>query len=132
MQEFERNGVFLSKQTMANWSMYAAERFLAPLWDRLKEIQLSYPVNQCDETPCQVIHDNDPDDPEDRKRAAGHKNYMWVHLCGEFYRDRAIILYEYQRGRSHNAPQEYYKNYRGILRLTDCSSTISSRRIFRT
>ncbi|MDD5845850.1 MAG: IS66 family transposase [Lachnospiraceae bacterium] len=115
MQEFERNGVFLSKQTMANWSMYAAERFLAPLWDRLKEIQLSYPVNQCDETPCQVIHDNDPDDPEDRKRAAGHKNYMWVHLCGEFYRDRPIILYEYQRGRSHNVPQEYYKNYRGIL-----------------
>ncbi len=114
-QEFERNGVFISKQTMANWAIAAAERFLAPIWYRLKEIQLTYPVNQCDETPCQVIHDNDPDDTDDVKRAAGHKNYMWVHLCGEFFKDRPIILYEYQRGRSHEAPLEWYKDYKGIL-----------------
>lgn len=114
-QEFERNGVFISKQTMANWAIAAAERFLAPIWYRLKEIQLTYPVNQCDETPCQVIHDNDPDEPDDVKRAAGHKNYMWVHLCGEFFKDRPIILYEYQRGRSHEAPLEWYKDYKGIL-----------------
>lgn len=114
-QEFERNGVFISKQTMANWSIAAAERFLLPIWYRLKDIQLTLPVNQCDETPCQVIYDNDPDDPNDTKGAAGHKNYMWVHLCGEFYKDRPIILYEYQRGRAHEAPLEYYKDYKGIL-----------------
>ena len=43
---------------------------------------------------------------------------MWVHRNGEFYKNRPIVLYEYQRGRAHEYPLEFYRNYKGIL-VTD-------------
>ena len=54
------------------------------MYTLLHEILLTYHVNQCDETPVQVVNDNDPDDSEDHKGAAGHKNYMWVHRSENF------------------------------------------------
>ena len=117
-KEFERNGVFISRQTMANWTIRCAQRYLSPIWELLHEVLLEYHVSQCDETPVQVVHDNDPDDPEDTKGAAGHKNYMWVHRSGEFYKDRPIVLFEYQRGRGHEHPEAFYNGFKGIL-ITD-------------
>ena len=116
--EFERNGVFLSRQTMANWTMRCSEKYLVPIYDLLHSILLTYHVNQCDETPVQVVNDNDPDDPDDVKSAAGHKNYMWIHRSGEFYKERQIVLFEYQRGRGHEHPEAFYQGYDGIL-VTD-------------
>lgn len=116
--EFERNGVFISRQTMANWTIECSQRYLFPMYTLLHEILLSYHVNQCDETPVQVVNDNDPDNPEDVKGAAGHKNYMWVHHSGEFYTERQIVLFEYQRGRGHEHPEAFYQGFAGIL-VTD-------------
>lgn len=117
-KEFERNGVFISRQTMANWTIRCAQQYLFPIWELLHEVLLEYHVSQCDETPVQVVHDNDPEDPEDTKGAAGHKNYMWVHRSGEFYKDRPIVLFEYQRGRGHEHPEAFYNGFKGIL-ITD-------------
>ena len=75
-------------------------------------------MNQCDETPVQVVHDNDPDDSEDEKGSAGHKNFMWVHRSGEYYTDRQIVLFEDQRGRGHEHPEAFYKGFQGVL-VTD-------------
>lgn len=117
-KEFERNGVFISRQTMANWTIRCTQLYLFPIWEFLHEVLLEYHVTQCDETPVQVVHDNDPEDPEDTKGAAGHKNYMWLHRSGEFYKDRPIVLFEYQRGRGHEHPEAFYKGFKGIL-VTD-------------
>ena len=43
---------------------------------------------------------------------------MWVHRSGEFYRERPIVIYEYQKGRDHQKPLSFYKDYKGIL-VTD-------------
>ena len=43
---------------------------------------------------------------------------MWVHRSGEFYRERPVIIYEYQKGRDHQKPLSFYKDYKGIL-VTD-------------
>ena len=43
---------------------------------------------------------------------------MWVHRSGELYKDRPIVVYEYQKGRDHKIPLEFYKEYKGIL-VTD-------------
>ena len=117
-KEFERNGVFISRQTMANWTIRCTQLYLFPIWEFLHEVLLEYHVTQCDETPVQVVHDNDPENPEDTKGAAGHKNYMWLHRSGEFYKDRPIVLFEYQRGRGHEHPEAFYKGFKGIL-VTD-------------
>ncbi|MBR5973972.1 MAG: transposase, partial [Clostridiales bacterium] len=65
-QELKRNGVNISKQTISNWTIDAAERYLLPLYDRMQEELLTLHVNQCDETPVQVIKDG---------RSPGSKSY---------------------------------------------------------
>ncbi len=105
-QEFERNGLTLSRQNMANWTIQCAERYFRPLYERLKAELLSLHVTQCDETPVQVVNDGRP---------PGSRSYMWVHRSGEYYKDQPIVLYEYQKTRNHKHPEEFYKGYHGIL-----------------
>ena len=105
-QEFDRNGLTLSRQTMANWVIRYAEVF-TPLWERMKYHLLMLPVVQCDETPTLVVNDGNP--------TPGSKSYMWVHRSGELIEGMAIILYEYQKTRHHKHPLEFYKDYHGVL-----------------
>lgn len=108
-QEFSRNGVHISKQTMSNWIIGSSQRYFAPLVERMQQELLKLTVNQSDETPTQVIRDN---------RNPGSKSYMWVHRSGEFYTERPIVIYEYQKGRNHELPLHFYQDYKGIL-VTD-------------
>ncbi len=108
-RDFKANGLNLSKQTMSNWTVWSAERYFQPVYDLMKAQQLKVHVNQCDETPLEVIHDGRP---------AGSKSYMWVHLTGEFSDVPPIVVYEYQKTRHSSHPKEYYKNFNGIL-MTD-------------
>ena len=43
---------------------------------------------------------------------------MWVHRSGEFHKERPIVVYEYQKGRDHQKPLDFYRDYKGIL-VTD-------------
>ena len=104
-QEFERNGLILSRQTMANWIISFA-KYLKPIWERMKYHLKQLPVVQADETPVQVIEDG---------RSAGSKSYMWVHRSGELCPEKPIVLYEYQKTRHHQHPLEFYQDYTGIL-----------------
>ncbi|MBR1390486.1 MAG: IS66 family transposase [Lachnospiraceae bacterium] len=108
-RDFKANGLNLSKQTISNWTVWCAERFLRPVYDLMKIHQLEAHVNQCDETPLEVIHDGRP---------AGSKSYMWVHLTGELSPVPKIVVYEYQKTRHSDHPKEYYKEFNGIL-MTD-------------
>lgn len=108
-REFQTNGLNLSKQTMSNWVVWAAERYFHPVYDLMKRTQLQAHVNQCDETPLEVIHDDRP---------AGTQSYMWVHLTGELSPVPKIVVYEYQKTRHSDHPKEYYKDFKGIL-MTD-------------
>ena len=53
-QEFERNGLNISRQTMSNWVVNFS-RYFNPLWERMKEHLLELSVVQCDETPTVVV-----------------------------------------------------------------------------
>jgi hypothetical protein len=108
-QEFERNGVSISKQTMSNWIVKCSKKYLAPFVEQMKQELLTLPVTQSDETPTQVIKDS---------ARPNSQCYMWVHRSGEFYKDRPIVIYEYQKGRDHQIPLEFYRDYHGIL-VTD-------------
>ena len=108
-RDFQANGLNLSKQTMSNWTVWSAERYFLPLYEWMKKRQLEAHVNQCDETPLEVIYDGRP---------AGSKSYMWVHLTGELSPVPKIIIYEYQKTRHSAHPKEYYKDFTGFL-MTD-------------
>lgn len=66
-QEFERYGLHISRQNMANWTIQCADRYLAVLYDHLHEKMYDYHVLQADETPVLVNKDGRP---------AGSKSYM--------------------------------------------------------
>ena len=108
-QEFQRNGVNISRQTMSNWIVKCSQMYFTPFVERMKQELLSLHVTQSDETPTQVIADSDH---------PNSKCYMWVHRSGEFYTRRPIVIYEYQKGRDHQKPLDFYKDYKGIL-VTD-------------
>ncbi len=108
-QEFERYGLHISRQNMANWTIQCADRYLAALYDYLHEKMYGYHVLQADETPVLVNKDGRP---------AGSKSYMWVYRTGRMYTDRQIVLYEYQRTRNAGHPREFLKDFSGIC-VTD-------------
>lgn len=108
-RDFEANGLNLSKQTMSNWTVWTAERYLSPVYERMKKCQLEAHVNQSDETPVEVIHDDRP---------AGSKSYMWVHITGALSPVPPVIVYEYQKTRHSDHPKAYYRDFSGVL-VTD-------------
>lgn len=108
-QEFERYGLHISRQNMANWTIQCADRYLATLYDHLHEKLYGYHVLQADETPVLVNKDGRP---------AGAKSFMWVYRTGRMYTDRQIVLYEYQKTRNASHPREFLKDFSGIC-VTD-------------
>ena len=108
-QEFERYGLHISRQNMANWTIQCADRYLAVLYDYLHEKLYGYHVLQADETPVLVNKDGRP---------AGSKSYMWVYRTGRMYTERQIVLYEYQNTRNASHPREFLKDFNGVC-VTD-------------
>ena len=108
-QEFERYGLHISRQNMANWTIQCADRYLAVLYDYLHEKLYGYHVLQADETPVLVNKDGRP---------AGSRSYMWVYRTGRMYTECQIVLYEYQRTRNASHPGEFLKDFSGVC-VTD-------------
>lgn len=108
-QEFQRYGLQITRQNMANWCIRLGEEYLSVLYDHLHKELYSYHVIQADETPVLVNHDG---------RKAGSKSWMWVYRSGHLYQNRQIVLYEYQQTRNASHPREFLKGYDGIC-VTD-------------
>ena len=108
-QEFQRYGLQITRQNMANWCIRLAEEYLSILYDYLHKELYFYHVIQADETPVLVNHDG---------RGAGSKSWMWVYRSGHLYQKQQIVLYEYQQTRNASHPREFLKGYDGIC-VTD-------------
>lgn len=108
-KEFERYGLAITRQNMANWMIRLGEEYLGTMYDHLHKLLYDHHVIQADETPVLVNKDGRP---------AGSQSYMWVYRSGFMYRDRQIILYEYQKTRNASHPREFLRDYTGIC-VTD-------------
>ena len=108
-KEFERYGLAITRQNMANWMIRLGEEYLGVLYDHLHKLLYDYHVIQADETPVLVNKDG---------RSAGSKSYMWVYRSGFMYPERQIVLYEYQKTRNASHPRNFLKDYTGIC-VTD-------------
>ena len=108
-QEFERYGLHIPRQNMANRTIQCADRYLAVLYDHLHEKLYGCHVLQADETPVLVNKDGRP---------AGSKSYMWVYRTGRMYTERQIVLYEYRKTRNASHPREFLKDFNGVC-VTD-------------
>ena len=107
-QELTRAGINISRQTMANWVIYAAEKWLEPIYNLLREELLRNDILHADETTLQVINETG--------RTASQKSYMWMYHTG---RDAALhaALFEYQPTREGKHPLEFLEGYKGFLHV---------------
>ncbi|PAF20435.1 transposase, partial [Shouchella clausii] len=86
---FQRLGVNLSRQTMANWVLYGAEKWLSILYDRMHQELVKQPIAHADETTLQVLREPGRD--------ATAKSYVWLYRTGTD--GPPIVLYDYQPSR---------------------------------
>ena len=105
-QEFNREGLKLSRQTMANWMLNTSDTWLRPIYDVLHRNLCKEPVLHGDETTLQVLKESG--------KAAASKSYMWLYRtsgCAE----SPIVLYEYQPSRKAVHAEEFLKGFSGWL-----------------
>ena len=105
-QEFNRQGLKLSRQTMANWLMKASEKWLRPVYDVLHEQLCREPVLHADETTLQVL--------KEPGRSSTSKSYMWLYRTSGCAK-QAIVLYEYQPTRKAEHAEAFLKGFSGWL-----------------
>jgi len=104
-QQFSRLGIDLSRQTMANWLLAAADPWLKIIYDRMHEHLVKRDILHADETILQVL--------KEPGRLAESKSYMWLYRTG---RDGpAIVLYDYQTTRASKHPDNFLSGFKGYL-----------------
>ena len=105
-QEFNRQGLRLSRQTMANWLLNISEKWLRPVYDTLREQLCREPVLHADETTLQVL--------KEQGRSSTSKSYMWLYRTSGCAK-QSIVLYEYQPTRKAEHAEAFLKGFSGWL-----------------
>ena len=105
-QEFERQGLKLSRQTMANWLLNISEKWLRPVYDVLHKQLCRKPVLHADETTLQVL--------KEPGRSSTSKSYMWLYRTSGCTK-QAIVLYEYQSTRKAEHAEHFLQGFSGWL-----------------
>ena len=105
-QEFDRMGLKLSRQTMSNWLLHAAEDWLSPIYDTLHKQLCQQTVLHGDETTLQVL--------KEPGKAAVSKSYMWLYrTSGDA--EHPIVLYDYQPNRKAENAEKFLEGFTGWL-----------------
>ncbi len=104
-----REGVALSRATMANWVIQCAQKWLKPAYNHMKRKLLESAVIYADETVVQVLK-------EDGKPASSESR-MWVY-GSDGRNGQPIRVFEYQPDRSGKHAEKFLKKFSGCL-VTD-------------
>ena len=104
-----REGISLSRATMANWVIQCSEVWLKPLYRHMKQELLTHSVIHADETVVQVLK-------EDGKPATSESR-MWLYASAALLRHQ-VRLFEYQPDRSGKRPESFLRGFTGWL-ITD-------------
>jgi transposase len=103
-KKFEALGVDISRATLCEWTMRAAEKCSVMYDLMLKKIRGSSIINM-DETKVQVLH-------EDGKTAES-LSYMWVMKAGQ--ENKKLTVFHYEPSRSSQTPLKLLEGFNGYL-----------------
>jgi len=105
-QIWKRNGVQLSRNTLANWVIKCSLEWLKPIYKRMRKHLLTEPLISADETVVQVLKEPD--------RPATSDSRMWVYASGSQAK-RQIRIFEYQPTRGAEHPKRFLSGFKGLL-----------------
>ena len=106
-QQWDRLGIKLSRQTLANWIVRGADRWLRPLYERMHDHLLRQDILHADETTLQVLHEPG--------RSAESVSYLWLYRTGRA--GPPIVLYDYKTTRASKHPRRFLSGFRGYLHV---------------
>jgi Transposase and inactivated derivatives len=106
-QQFARLGYTLSRQTMANWMIYGAEQWLAPIVAAMKAYLLRQEALHADETTLQVLREPG--------KSAESTSYLWLYRTGRGV--SPAIIYDYQKTRGGEHPRNFLSGFKGYLHV---------------
>jgi transposase len=106
-QQFTRLGVSLSRQTLANWMIFGANKWLSPVYNRMHEFLLMQDILHADETTLQVL--------QEPGRSATSSSYLWLYRTGR--EGKPAILYDYQETRAGKNAQDFLAGFKGYLQV---------------
>ncbi|TCO70656.1 IS66 family transposase [Marinisporobacter balticus] len=109
-QSFVDFGIDISRQNMASWVVKGSEKWLKPLFLRMRDYLIKEDIIHADETVLNCL------DEKDNKN-----NYMWLYATGERSTHR-IYLYDYQKSRSQKHPKEFLDGFSGYLQTDGYAS----------
>lgn len=104
-QQWRQMDIEISRQTMANWVIIVATRWLILIYNRMQQLLIKRDIIHADETTIQVLHEPG--------RISTTKSYMWLYRSG---RDGPqIVLFEYQTTRASTHPKKFLEKFKGYL-----------------
>ena len=104
-KDFERSGIAISRQNMANWTMSVHERWFSLIHARMKKRLLEGDVIHADETECQVL--------KEPGREAKQKSRMWLFAAPAC--DPPNFIFEYHETRSGKVAEDFLRGWSGYL-----------------
>lgn len=104
-----REGINLSRATLANWVILPAQTWLKPLCRRLKKHLLTCDVIHADETVVQVL--------KEEGKAATSESRMWVYASND-RSGKPVRYFDYQPNRSGKHAAAFLADFMGCL-VTD-------------
>lgn len=106
---WKRQGVELSRATLANWVIQTTQAWLKPLYRQMKRQLLQEAVIHADETVVQVLKEPD--------KTATSESRMWIYASA-MRSGTPVRYFEYQPDRSGKRPKDFLKDFTGCL-VTD-------------
>lgn len=101
-KEWLNYGLDVSRRTLANWFITGTEKWLEPVWHRLKEHLLKEELLHADETYYKVLSSDK------------QKTYYWLFRTIE-QAQHPIILFQHDVTRSRTVPQTFLRGFKGFL-----------------
>jgi transposase len=101
-QIFKRSKIVIASSTIDGW-VGQLGALLEPLYDAMVNVVKNDGYLQADETPARVL--------DRTKKGKCHRGYYWVYHSPP----KKMVVFDYQRGRSKEAPREMLDNFKGYL-----------------
>ncbi|MEB5452732.1 IS66 family transposase [Virgibacillus pantothenticus] len=107
VKEWERCGLHTNDKNLSNWVIRAAQDWLLPVYERMKEIMMKKSVLHVDETFGKIIHRSDG--------KPGNSNaYNWVYRSVPS-QGPIIVLFQSALSRARSVLQGFVENFTGTI-----------------
>ena len=112
-QEWNRIGLQINRQTMANWLIRCSEDYLEPIYDELRRKLLHHRFLHSDGTKFQVLREPG--------KSPQSQSQMWIYRTSGDAK-HPIVLYDYQPDKTKERPKDFLEGFIGYLMTDGCPS----------